>query len=82
MAIQLYDLSVAPKSDKNDLSFVMRAPLPVIARYLRLHIDAVRRIERETENTSLPCFLYGPSGTDEVHVVWRPIYSLSTTAVR
>ncbi len=82
MTVQLYDLSCAPRDDNNNLTFVMRAPLSVIAKYLNLRREATDRILRETKDTLLPCFLYSKDRPDDVHVVWLPANPLPTTAVR
>jgi len=82
MAVQLYDLSCAPKDDKNNLTFTMRAPLSVIANYLKLHNAACTRIVAETKGSLMPCFIYVPQAPDDVYVIWRPVNPLPTTAAR
>lgn len=83
MTTQLYDLSCAPRDDINNLTFVMRAPLSVIAKYLKLHKEATDRILRETKDSNLSSRLYNDRNwPGDVYLVWRSCNPLPTTAAR
>jgi hypothetical protein len=81
MADKLYDLFSATAEDASAV-FLMRAPLRIIATYLRLRIDAIRRITQETaENASRPCYLYSGSeamGDRRTHCVFRATSPIGT----
>lgn len=51
--------------------YVMTAPMHVLVTYLRLHPDAVRRIERETVEMGAKCKLYADGYVQKVYVVER-----------
>lgn len=43
-------------------TFVMKAPMSTLQRFLNLHPDAVRRIERETEDDGGVCRIFKTRG--------------------
>lgn len=54
--------------------YVMTAPMHILVTYLKLHPDAVRRIERETIELGAKCklhFGYGPARLEKAYLVQR-----------